>query len=292
MDRIRGRDIKKYIRTNLPFFSRRRWRNAINSARLVNYDLCSALPLYAPHSGGKYIDRARMTLATAEHIFPVFSKFAAKRLASSLPELASVATFEDRSQRGKENTEKLRSLLTDYGSDKATTHDYHLFYASLFKDPLTVTSVFEVGLGTNNTHVISNMGRFGKPGASLRAFRDYFANAKIEGADIDRDVLFQESRIHTHWVDQTAAESFLDLNIPEDSIDLVIDDGLHSPDANLTTLSYFLNKIKVEGWVIIEDIAPEALPFWQAVAPLMAPDFEVHIIEARRALMFAVKRLQ
>ena len=39
------------------------------------------------------------------------------------------------------------------------------------------------------------MGIKGKPGASVRAFRDYFDKAIIYGADIDSKILFFEKRI-------------------------------------------------------------------------------------------------
>ena len=42
----------------------------------------------------------------------------------------------------------------------------------------------------------------GKPGASLRVWRDYFPNAIIYGADIDKDILFAEERIKTFYIDQ------------------------------------------------------------------------------------------
>ena len=41
------------------------------------------------------------------------------------------------------------------------------------------------------------------PGASLRAWRDFFPNATILGADLDREVLFEEERITTGYMDQT-----------------------------------------------------------------------------------------
>ena len=50
-------------------------------------------------------------------------------------------------------------------------------------------------MGTNDTNVLSNMGPEGKPLASLRAWRDYFQNANIYGADIDKNILKDEDRI-------------------------------------------------------------------------------------------------
>jgi hypothetical protein len=36
-------------------------------------------------------------------------------------------------------------------------------------------------------------------GGSLRAFREFFPNARIIGLDIDREALFQEGRISTFF---------------------------------------------------------------------------------------------
>ena len=52
-------------------------------------------------------------------------------------------------------------------------HNYHLIYGSLFKKNNKVKKILEIGLGTDDEKIISNMGRYGKPGASVRAFRDF-----------------------------------------------------------------------------------------------------------------------
>jgi hypothetical protein len=99
---------------------------------------------------------------------------------------------------------ELSRLCEFYGSDKGETeatshsfpwpnHSYADYYSSLFSHcRLTPTKVFECGIGTNNPNLASSMGVNGKPGASLRAWRDYFPHATIYGADIDRDILFKE----------------------------------------------------------------------------------------------------
>lgn len=47
------------------------------------------------------------------------------------------------------------------------------------------------------------MGQSGKSESYLRVWRDYFPNADVYGADIDKDVLREEQRIKTSHVDQT-----------------------------------------------------------------------------------------
>jgi hypothetical protein len=132
----------------------------------------------------------------------------------------------------------------------------------------------------------------GNPGASLKAFRDFLKSATIFGADIDKRILFEDTRIETFFVDQTDPVTLTELgkSIPSD-LDLVIDDGLHSPNANIETLKFGLTKIRIGAWVVVEDIAPDALPVWEVVSALLPSNYKPHIIRAESALLFAVKRL-
>ena len=63
--------------------------------------------------------------------------------------------------------------------------------------------MIECGIGTNNPNIPSSMGIKGKPGASLRMWRDFFPNATVIGVDIDKNILFSETRIQTFQCDQT-----------------------------------------------------------------------------------------
>ena len=99
--------------------------------------------------------------------------------------VADVGGDTDASQLGK--------LFSAYGSDKER-HGYHIAYAAILSllrrnEPLTI---LEIGLGTNNSKLVSSMGSGGTPGASLRAFRDFLPTSTICGADVDRSILFHE----------------------------------------------------------------------------------------------------
>jgi hypothetical protein len=154
-----------------------------------------------------------------------------------------------------------------------------------------VTDLIEIGIGTSNRDVVSNMGPEGRPGASLRAFREFLPQARIYGADVDRRSLFKEERIRTFFVDQTEPESFGDLSAAlTHEADLIIDDGLHSPNANIATLAFGLGKLKIGGWLVVEDITPHALPVWRVVSALLPDKYESHIVAARAALLFSVQR--
>jgi len=70
-----------------------------------------------------------------------------------------------------EKCEKLKNLFNHYGSDKTRSSLVYIYF-EIFSN-FKINSLLEIGLGTNNIKVRSNMGLNGKPGASVRAFRDY-----------------------------------------------------------------------------------------------------------------------
>lgn len=163
---------------------------------------------------------------------------------------------------------RLSELCDLYGSDKGQlcpddqpydwpAHTYTDYYRTLFDHCREqVLNVFECGLGTNNPEVRSNMGIHGRPGASLRVWRDYFPNAAIIGADIDAGALFTEPRILTFQLDQTDPESIRDVwrQVDVQSFDVMIDDGLHEFYAGSCLFAHSIHKLAPSGIYIIEDV--------------------------------------
>jgi SAM-dependent methyltransferase len=137
-------------------------------------------------------------------------------------------------------------------------HNYTTFYYSIFKDiQFYSLRVFELGIGTNDVTIQSNMGENGRPGASLYGWRDFFPNSKIFGADIDRKILFETDKIKTYYCDQTKPEiikyMWLEQDLKED-FDIIIEDGLHTFLANVCFFENSIHKLKKNGYYIIEDI--------------------------------------
>jgi hypothetical protein len=255
----------------------------------TSLNVLQSFPLFAPFSDGKYEDKATLTIQTINQTVPLLSSLATLVGKRKL-EISPIQSFPT-SDREHETVAELKTYLDKHGSDKANHHDYHFLYGSILKNPADVRAVLEIGLGTDNTDVVSNMGSRGKPGASLRAFRDFFPNAKIYGADVDKRILFKEDRIETFFVDQTDSDTFGNLgnSIPGD-LDLAIDDGLHSPNANIATLQFALGKVKPGGWVVIEDISADAIPLWEVVSALLPETYQRHLFSAKAGLVFAVMR--
>lgn len=170
----------------------------------------------------------------------------------------------------------LSDLMKKYGSDKGSPIDGDTFsqyrkmhlYTDLYNlifsgQRQSVNRVFECGIGTANPEYNSTMGVNAVPGASLRAWKDYFPNATIYGADIDKNSLFEDERIKTFYVDQLDPQSVYkmwnEINEPNESFDLIIDDGLHTVDAAISLLENSFHKLKSGGTYIIEDTRD----FWQ-----------------------------
>ena len=149
---------------------------------------------------------------------------------------------------------------SDKGDINITTchHNYTTFYYNIFKDRKFIPlRIFELGLGTNNVNLPSNMGPNGRPGASLYGWNEFFPNSYIFGADIDKNILFNTEKINTFFCDQTNHQIIKNMwNDPKlsEGFDIIIDDGLHSFQANVCFFENSIDKLKQNGYFIIEDI--------------------------------------
>lgn len=275
--------ILKKLLKNIPLFVYIR-------RKLWPLDIYESFPAFRPSSAGKSKALANLTIQSINQTFPLIESLLAS-LSINIP-VITVDEFSKRANSQQPSTE-LKVLFDKFGSDKATKHNYHLIYGIVLSEKLAIKSILEIGMGTNNLKVVSNMGKYGKPGASLRAFRDFCINAEIYGTDIDKSILFSEERIATFYLDQTDSKTFQSLKneLPE-SLDLVIDDGLHSPNANIATLDFGLQIIKKNGWVIVEDISVESLSIWKVIYYLISENFKPFIIQTKSAYVFAAKRLK
>jgi SAM-dependent methyltransferase len=160
----------------------------------------------------------------------------------------------------------LCEIMGRCGSDKGSIdienswHNYTTFYYSIFKDLREKElRIFELGLGTNNPNIPSNMGPNGVPGASLYGWSEFFPNSHIFGADIDTNILFNTEKIKTFYCDQTNPEIIKKMwDEPElqDNFDIIVEDGLHTFNANVCFLENSIHKLKQNGFFIIEDILP------------------------------------
>jgi hypothetical protein len=199
-----------------------------------------------------------------------------------------------KNSNAQEFTLSLLKLLDYHGSDKGSYNGYHQIYGEVFSklDYSKTTIIAEIGLGSKNPRIPSNMGKSGKPGASLRAWRDISEKVKVYGLDVDRDALFTEARIETFFHDQTSVEDWHLLRkvIKPQSVDVFIDDGLHTPSANLCFLNNAFEFVKPGGWLIIEDIPERALPIWQLVIGQPRLDLKFEMFKGSHSYVLVIKK--
>lgn len=144
----------------------------------------------------------------------------------------------------------LKQLFNKYGCDKAKKHQYDTVYEPelehLKDEPI---NILEVGVFK---------------GDSVRAWLDYFPNATIYGIDIFVRVDPSKIDVLNHprvkWLKASSIESDITTKIkkewPRVKFDVIIDDGLHTPRANLLTLQHLQSLLKPKGKYFIEDVWP------------------------------------
>jgi SAM-dependent methyltransferase len=265
-------------------------KNLYYSPKLISLQV--VFDKYAPYSGGNSELISKLTKNTINGIFKSIG-FLSSQLHGRETEIFDLENIPLTEEELK-SIEKLKTLFVKYKSDKSTNHEYHLLYGKLLSKTKDIQNILEIGIGTNNTENVSHMGKKGTPGASLRAFADFCPNSKVFGADFDKKILFNEKRIETYYVDQTNNDSLdrLCRSLKEKKFDLIIDDGLHSPDANINTLRFATKLIKKGGSIVIEDINPKAIDIWTSIGYLFPrEEYSCQIIKSMNDLLFLVKKL-
>lgn len=272
-----------------------------------------------PFAAACYKKLFRQTRLNIKDTFPAFAanglgityrqsaSLMIKAINDSIPLLAELARASGRpckkqipiedlpySPSEREAASQLKVLFDKYASDKSTFHNYEHLYGKVLVNRNEVKKILEIGLGSNNPSLPSNMGVNGSPGASLRAFRDFLPNAEVYGADIDESILFKEDRITTFSVDQTSKKALDRLGEQVGSdLDLIIDDGLHALDANLSALIFALNRIKLGGWIVVEDIGEPTIPAWELISALTPESYEKFLLQAKPPgiFIFSLRRI-
>jgi len=175
-----------------------------------------------------------------------------------------------------------------YGSDKGdpsnkATHTYTRYYYPLFlpirSEPIKIFElglgmrVFELSLRTHNCDGLKDMGHEASVGhgfsvGSLLAWRHFFnhKDTRVFGGYVDGGVTQGEGDIETFQVDQTDASSVRNMwsqpSLRTTLFDIIIDDGLHTTEANVLFFEKSVHKLRPGGVYIIEDVEGGLLPEW------------------------------
>jgi hypothetical protein len=165
-------------------------------------------------------------------------------------------------QTAEDPRTQLCSLFLRYGSDKCPQvfHSYSELYFEMLKDRrFEYRNIMEIGIGS--MEVMSPIvGEKYTVGASLRAWRDFFPNARVYGLDIDRNILFSDERITCLYADQSDPESLENAvkeihgSTPFPGFDLIVDDGSHSIQDMQSSFTVLFKHMNRGGIYIIEDI--------------------------------------
>jgi hypothetical protein len=268
--------------------------NKFKLIRLQKYVLYNEFPNFAPNSAGTPSQKTVLTLASIKNTNQILSNFANKFFPLPSDSTLTIDQFLNSKSYNVNNAAALSQKFINYGSDKGEPNNLYKIYGYILSAlPNSNLKLLEIGLGSDNLNVVSNMGLHGKPGASLRAFSEHYPAGKFYGGDIDKDILFSTEKIQTAFVDQSSLETLENFfNTFTTMFDLIIDDGLHAPDANLNTLFIAIDYCANGGYVVIEDIHRSSRPIWRILQCLLPTHlFECHIISAWNCDIFLVKKL-
>jgi len=151
-------------------------------------------------------------------------------------------------------TEKMRKVFNKNGCDKGDGmhgHGYWRVYGpKMEKDYDNEVNILEIGIWK---------------GKSMKSFHEIFPNAQLYGIDVftripsNEIAILKEERVHWSEGDsrnpESVARMFNDENWGSDiQFDYIIDDGEHTPIANLKTFKNFYPYLKPGGKYFIEDI--------------------------------------
>lgn len=169
------------------------------------------------------------------------------------------------------STSKFQSV-----TQSGDSHGYQDIYAPTLAHLVNVEArVLEIGIGVNDPGARSGMGRNHQPGASLRGWSHYLQGSEVHGADVDRRVLVDAEEYTTHFVDQRDLGSLHALAQRVGApLDLIVDDGLHTPEANGNVISALLPLLSPSGVMVIEDIPPEFDALWGSVGSLIPSQYQ------------------
>lgn len=168
---------------------------------------------------------------------------------------------------------ELEQIFARHGTDKGQ-NGYARTYSEIFAPYRERTILLlEIGIGTLTPGAESSM--YGhdlpgyRPGASLRAWREYFPRAQIFGVDVQKDTQFEEERISTALCDSTSRADVERFFGPEaQRMDIIIDDGAHDGTSQLLTLQNLWPHLRPGGVFVLEDIQPGSLlrtSLWSSV---------------------------
>ena len=136
----------------------------------------------------------------------------------------------------------LDELGLKYKTDKSSAHHNYLDFYGSFLAPLRDQEITVLEVGVLN-------------GASLKMWEEYFPRAHIIGADINRAVKrFETGRVTIEILDQSNIEELVQVAMKYGPFDIVIEDGSHKWEHQITSLRTLFPFVKDRGFYAVEDL--------------------------------------
>lgn len=141
----------------------------------------------------------------------------------------------------------LPRLARLFGTDKESSHFYCQHYQEHFKAlRFKNVNVLEIGIGGYDDPK--------QGGHSLRMWKAYFPNGRINGIDLLDKTPHEEARIRT-FAGSQVDEAFLNRVIAEiGAPDIIIDDGSHRPEHVITSFKILFPLLAPSGIYVVEDL--------------------------------------
>ncbi|XP_063726394.1 uncharacterized protein LOC134854175 [Symsagittifera roscoffensis] len=164
------------------------------------------------------------------------------------------AKMNEYTRQGRPNDGKLCRFFD--GSDKCEVHKYADVYDFIFRDIRHLKmEMLEIGIGSKSRKFQFTSAPRWIIGASQRAWRDYFPKSQIYAADIDPDVLFEEERIKSFYVDILKNKTLHEMIEKIGSkLDILVDDSLHNVEGQNNLISVAYDWINPGGYYVVEDV--------------------------------------
>jgi hypothetical protein len=173
-----------------------------------------------------------------------------------------------------EEQASLDELGLRFGTDKSSSlHNYLTFYERYFA-PIRHKNLRFLEIGVFR-------------GASLAVWESYFPNAHLVGADIDSAALgLARPRVSIEIVDQSNLECLVGLGMKHGPFDIVIEDGSHFWEHQITSLKTIFPFVRKGGIYIVEDLQTNfgaGVESHRGVASISCVDYLKKLVDLRLA---------
>jgi len=118
----------------------------------------------------------------------------------------------------------------------------------------------------------------------MKAFSEFIRNNNFNldyiGVDINRNFLADPSRervtlMHFDQLELNSNESLI-AKLKADNVSLIIEDGLHTAEANISAFVNLISFVNQGAIYVVEDINRNQLPFWEE-APKLFPNLHFKV---------------